>query len=183
MEGAKRNHFIYFFASNWGPILKPSQKEGLKIILIRESRVEIGRNWSLVKPISLKEKKPNRMRFFRSRGDKGSCMPLFTLEKFKKRCQRCSRKQEVGDLNIIRGKTQQELPSSTFQCCSWKLFFFLWGIFMTNFTLHLTFNSMSCPGKEEIQIFIDTECQEIKENWLWRWKEEEFLSFPGIHVT
>ena len=25
------------------------------------------------------------MSFLRSRGDKGSCMPLFTLEKFKKR--------------------------------------------------------------------------------------------------
>ena len=35
---------------------------------------------------------------------------------------------------------------------------------MTNFTLHLTFNSISCPGKEEIQIFIDIQCQEIKEN-------------------
>jgi len=35
---------------------------------------------------------------------------------------------------------------------------------MTNFTLHLTFNSISCSGKEEIQIFIDIQCQEIKEN-------------------
>ena len=33
----------------------------------------------------------------------------------------------MGDLNIIRGKTQQELPSSTFQCCSWKIFFFYEG--------------------------------------------------------
>lgn len=42
------------------------------------------RNWSLVKLISLTKKK-NRMSFLRGRGDKGSCMPLFTLEKFKKR--------------------------------------------------------------------------------------------------
>lgn len=33
---------------------------------------------------------------------------------------------------------------------------------MTNFTL--TFNSISCPGKEEIQIFIDIRCQKIEEN-------------------
>ena len=44
------------------------------------------RNWSLVKLISLtKKKKKGRMSLLRSRGDKGSCMPLFTLEKFKKR--------------------------------------------------------------------------------------------------
>ena len=58
-------------------------------MLTSESRVEIVRNCSLVKLISLKKKKKNnqtnRMSFLRSRGDKGSCMPLFTLEKFKKR--------------------------------------------------------------------------------------------------
>lgn len=79
----------------WGLITKPSQKEGLKIILIRNLELRLEETGHLWNQFHWRKKNQTECAFS-SRGDKGSCMPLFTLEKFK-RCQKMLPEAGGGD--------------------------------------------------------------------------------------
>lgn len=79
----------------------------------------------------------------------------------------------------VLGKNTTELPSSTFQCCSWASFFYEGFLWQALYIWHLT-----CLVREggNTDIYWHRVSGD-QENWLWRWKEEGVsLSFPGIHV-
>ena len=78
------------------------------------------------------------MSFLRSRGDKGSCMPLFTLEKFKKRLSEMLLEAGGGVTWTLLGEKQYSPPPPSSDVVGRYFFYegFLWQTLL--YIWHLT---------------------------------------------